>query len=57
MERNPKVLRAIWQALNKISWLTLISEGRTYGGGLCKIEPRELGNAPADGVIAVLSIS
>jgi adenine-specific DNA-methyltransferase len=54
VEKNPVVLRAIWQALNDISLTTLISEGRTYGGGLCKIEPRELGNTPADGVAAVL---
>lgn len=51
---NPDLARSVWQALNGISLETLVSEGRVYGGGLHKVEPNELGNAPADVVLAVL---
>jgi hypothetical protein len=45
---SPDMRRLIWRALNRIPMETLIGEGRLYGGGLHKIEPNELGNAPAD---------
>lgn len=47
---RPELLRLIWEALNDIPMETLIGEGRVYGGGLHKLEPRELARAPADGV-------
>ena len=49
--RNPFLLRSIWVALNRLPPQTLISEGRVYGGGLHKIEPAELANAPVDGIM------
>lgn len=51
---KPELVKAVWQALNKISPETLVGEGRVYGGGLYKIEPKELSNAPADSVLEVL---
>jgi adenine-specific DNA-methyltransferase len=54
---KPDVLRAVWKALDEIAPGMLIRAGRVYGGGLHKIEPKELANAPADGVIKVLSDS
>ena len=54
LKDDPKSLRVVWQALNEIPAETLISEGRVYGGGLHKIEPGELANAPADSVLAIL---
>jgi len=54
LKDDPKSLRVVWQALNEIPAETLIGEGRVYGGGLHKIEPGELANAPADSVIAIL---
>jgi hypothetical protein len=43
--RQPPLRLEVWQALNSISDKALISEGRVYGGGLHKLEPKELGNA------------
>jgi hypothetical protein len=46
--RDPELVRSIWQRLNQISPEVLLGEGRVYGGGLYKLEPRELANIPAD---------
>jgi len=54
LQDNPKLIEAIWQALNEIPSNTLIGEGRVYGGGLYKIEPNELANTPADGLLTLL---
>lgn len=43
---DPSLLIKIWKCLNKISTEDLLSEGRVYGGGLCKLEPKELANVP-----------
>lgn len=52
MEQNRGLIRALWKELNQLSVDKLIGEGRIYGGGLHKLEPRELGNVPIDGVIS-----
>ncbi len=54
IDEHPELLGTIWQNLNKIPVEVLIGEGRVYGGGLHKMEPRELANAPADGVLRSL---
>ena len=46
--RDKAVLDAVWRSLNEIPPETLVSSGRTYGGGLHKLEPNELMMAPAD---------
>lgn len=43
--QNSELLKQVWQALNGISDQMLMGEGRVYGGGLYKLEPKELGNA------------
>jgi hypothetical protein len=48
LARDPALLRRVWYALNQLSPEVLLGEGRVYGGGLHKLEPRELGNVPAD---------
>ena len=45
--KDKSVLVSVWKALNGIPPETLVSSGRTYGGGLHKLEPRELMCAPA----------
>ncbi|NET28384.1 MAG: N-6 DNA methylase [Okeania sp. SIO1I7] len=53
-KKKPDILRKVWQILNQISLDILISKGRVYGGGLHKLEPRELGNVPADKIIEII---
>lgn len=54
LKDRPSLKHAIWQALRTISPKALMSEGRVYGGGLYKLEPKELANAPADCMLEVL---
>jgi len=54
MRRDPELLRAVWSALRRIPWEELRVVGRVYGGGLHKLEPRELSAAPLDTVLDAL---
>ncbi len=45
--QDPELLRRVWTALNELAPDALLGEGRVYGGGLHKLEPRELSNVPA----------
>jgi adenine-specific DNA-methyltransferase len=47
IDRDPNLLYKIWSALNELPSDVLLGEGRVYGGGLHKLEPRELSNVPA----------
>lgn len=42
MAQSPNALRKIWEILANITASSLECEGRIYGGGLRKIEPKEL---------------
>jgi hypothetical protein len=46
MRQHPQLLTQVWTTLSAITTKDLVNEGRTYGGGLEKIEPSELGNVP-----------
>lgn len=46
IEREPGLMEGIWQALNRVPAAALLGEGRVYGGGLYKLEPRELAHLP-----------
>lgn len=54
LSRNPELCRVIWKALSSITAEMLVGEGRIYGGGLHKLEPKELANVPGDLVLKVL---
>lgn len=49
--------RRTWEFLNGIDAATLLGEGRVYGGGLYKMEPKELANVPAEEIAAMLPAS
>lgn len=51
---RPELTRAVWTALASITSEHLIGHGRTYGGGLHKLEPNELASVPADVILRAL---
>src|SRR4051794_20928683 len=44
---RPALFGQVFEALPTLNMEALKSEGRVYGGGLFKLEPRELANLPA----------
>ncbi len=48
--KDPELIQIVWEALKDVKAETLISNGRTYGGGLHKLEPKELSNVPVRGL-------
>jgi adenine-specific DNA-methyltransferase len=53
---NPKAHAKVYRALREIDADNLIGQGRVYGGGLYKLEPKELGRIPAGGVVAAVPL-
>jgi adenine-specific DNA-methyltransferase len=51
---NPGLAWRVWKFLDSIPPETLLGEGRVYGGGLYKMEPKELANVPADEIALLL---
>lgn len=54
LETDPALGQLVWKFLDSIPAETLLREGRVYGGGLYKMEPKELANVPADAIAALL---
>ena len=46
IEDKPDIASSLWEALNSISTEVMTACGRVYGGGLYKMEPKELGRVP-----------
>jgi hypothetical protein len=42
MQNDPTMLTILWDLLKNLSVEGLLLEGRTYGGGLHKMQPKEL---------------
>jgi len=43
---NPTIIDRLWRMLNQLDTATILGESRVYGGGLHKLEPKELANVP-----------
>ena len=56
LARTPSLANKVWEFLNSISPEHLLDEGRVYGGGLHKLEPKELANVPADKILELAHI-
>jgi adenine-specific DNA-methyltransferase len=54
MKKVKTFLRRVWQVLNSIGTDQLLSEGRVYGGGMFKLEPKELANVDATAIAALI---
>lgn len=55
LKDHPELEAKVFQALQGIAPSQLISEGRIYGGGLHKVEPKELAQIPATAVLNTIS--
>lgn len=55
--QDPSLLHRIWQVLNEITPAELLGEGRVYGGGLHKLEPRELANVPVPKIAELVPVT
>jgi hypothetical protein len=51
LSADSALLRRLWAALNRLCPNSLMEEGRVYGGGLYKLEPKELGNVDATAIL------
>ncbi len=54
IKKDGTLLKKIWVELNNVNADSMIGNGRVYGGGLHKIEPKELANVSADGIIEAI---
>lgn len=54
LANNHDLRREVWVALNAICGEQMKEEGRVYGGGMHKMEPKELANVPATEVAELL---
>jgi hypothetical protein len=54
IDSDPAIADQIWEKLNQLPTEVLLSEGRVYGGGMHKLEPKELANVPADEIAELL---
>lgn len=57
LDQEPKIYEKVFDALKQLKTEEIISNGRVYGGGLYKIEPKELGKLSAKGLIGILKQS
>jgi adenine-specific DNA-methyltransferase len=56
LQSRPELADQIWDVLSRLDARILLDEGRVYGGGLHKLEPKELANVPADNIAALLGL-
>jgi hypothetical protein len=51
LTKQPELEASVFEALQSIAPAAFLSEGRVYGGGLHKVEPKELAHIPAGRVL------
>ena len=51
LNNHPELTARVFEALQGVTPGQFISEGRVYGGGLHKVEPKELAQIPARAVL------
>ena len=54
LQQRPALVKTVWSLLNDIETSALLGEGRVYGGGLHKLEPKELAHVSAAAIEALL---
>ena len=55
IQESPQLKRQVWEFLKGICQEDMLDQGRVYGGGLHKLEPKELGRVPATALAELLS--
>jgi adenine-specific DNA-methyltransferase len=51
----PPIAEQLLEALNNITVRAMLDEGRVYGGGMHKLEPKELANVPANEILSLIA--
>ena len=54
LKSNKEIRTKIWIYLNSLTPQSLLDEGRVYGGGLYKLEPKELSNVKIDSLLDII---
>jgi hypothetical protein len=54
IKNDQTLMRRIWERLNSLGIEQLLCEGRVYGGGMFKLEPRELANVDASAIAELI---
>jgi adenine-specific DNA-methyltransferase len=54
--KHPELVGLFWEALNSMTKVAMVDEGRVYGGGMHKLEPSELANFPALEILRLMEI-
>ena len=55
LKDRPELEADVFHALRRITPAQLLSEGRVYGGGLHKVEPKELAKIPATAILNTIN--
>jgi hypothetical protein len=56
LNSDPSLFQRVFDALRSLDTNAIKGEGRVYGGGLFKMEPKELAAIPADFLVSALGI-
>ncbi|MFQ5586017.1 MAG: hypothetical protein ACE5GF_04255 [Thermodesulfobacteriota bacterium] len=54
ISHDTTLLQSVWKVLNAMCPDQLLKEGRVYGGGLYKLEPKELANVDATPIAGLI---